>query len=286
MAQLECLKRYARMIGMRISCLLGLSLFVLLGDRAGAQQDLSELAAKAQGSVVLVQVYGPTNSLLATGSGFYVAPSKVISNHHVVSRAHRVVLVHADKSEVEVEGAIAVDQFNDLVVLKPSRPNDSSLKLSPFGAVAVGQGIVVLGSPEGLTGTLSNGIVSAIRPEGLAEYYPEGEAAAPVFQISAPISPGSSGSPVMDLAGEVVGVAVSQMVYGQNLNFAVPWGPVQAIVNGSSAGELEVTYGSVTSISSLKYAANVLGSLILFAVLFWWLRDKKKAPSSRFSGIQ
>lgn len=262
--------------------LFAVSLAALAGPSLG-QEDLSALAEKAKDSVVLLRVYGATNNLLGTGTGFYVAPRQIVTNHHVIDDAHRVVALHADKSEVEIDGALAIDEFNDLAVLRTSKPNPTELQLSDTGTVVVGQSIVVLGNPEGLAGTLSNGLVSALRPEGLEEDYPEGERRPPVFQISAPISPGSSGSPIMNLSGEVVGVAVSGYIYGQNLNFAVPWEPLHQIIQASSAGKLTFTYGSAVSASKVEYLRNVGISLALFIAICWWLRDKK--PRTKLKGL-
>ncbi|MGH9764242.1 MAG: trypsin-like peptidase domain-containing protein, partial [Blastocatellia bacterium] len=72
--------------------------------------------------------------------------------------------------------------------------------------------IATIGSPEGLTNSVSDGIVSAIRTDGRQRF----------FQISAPISPGSSGGPVLNLEGQVVAISTFQLVEGQNLNFAIP----------------------------------------------------------------
>jgi len=242
---------------------------------SAAQQDLRTLAASSLDSVVLVEVYDPTDNLAGTGSGFFVAPNEIVSNQHVVEGAHRVVVVLSDGSEIEVSGVLAVDELNDLVVLKPSQPHGSALKVARSDNLEVGQGVVVLGSPAGLSGTLSDGIVSAIRPEGLTEHTRPGEATPPVFQISAAISAGSSGSPVMDLSGEVVGVAVSQLRYGQNLNFAVPAAPLRQIIRRSAGAELQITYGTFISGSRKDYLRNVIISAVFFAAIFWVLRSKK-----------
>ena len=257
--------------------LAALFLCTLVHTSAWSQDELGALASRALDSVVLVKNYGPTGTLAGTGSGFYVAPEMIVSNQHVVEGAHRVGVVLSDGSEIEIAGALAVDELNDLVVLKPAQPHASALNVARSDSLTVGQGVVVLGSPAGLSGTLSDGIVSAIRPEGLAEYSPPGEATPPVFQISAAISPGSSGSPVMNLSGEVVGVAVSQLRFGQNLNFAVPSGPLRQIIRRSEGAELRTTYGGAISVSRQKYLRNAAISIALFAVIFWALRSKRRA---------
>jgi tetratricopeptide (TPR) repeat protein len=79
----------------------------------------------------------------------------------------------------------------------------------------------VYGSPLGLENTVSDGIVSAIRD--IPDY-------GRIIQITAPISPGSSGSPVLNMQGEVIGIASFQMVEGQNLNFAIPSEKITSLI--------------------------------------------------------
>jgi S1-C subfamily serine protease len=121
---------------------------------------------------------------------------------------------------------VSINPQNDLAVLRadvrgvPVRP----LRLSHSPAIA-GQPIVVIGSPLGLQESVSEGIVSAVRSlDGLGK----------IIQITAPLSPGSSGSPVLNLEGDLVGVATLNLKGGQNLNFAVS---SQAVANLLRQGE-------------------------------------------------
>src|SRR5205814_3847452 len=76
----------------------------------------------------------------------------------------------------------------------------------------IGDAVYAIGNPIGLEGTFSQGVVSGVRAFGSDR----------LLQITAPISPGSSGGPVLDQTGTVVGVSVMSIVTGQNLNFAIP----------------------------------------------------------------
>lgn len=242
---------------------------------AGAQEGLSALAERSSGAVVLLQIFDLANRQVGSGSGFFVAPDRVVSNRHVVEGAHRVVAVLADSTEVEITGLLASDDLNDLVVLKSSFAHTAALKVSSSDDLVVGEEIVVLGSPAGLSGTLSDGIVSAIRPDGLPAYAANGEETPPIFQISAPISPGSSGSPVMNLKGDVVGVAVSQLRFGQNLNFAVPSEPLRKLIRQSEATSVQIIYGQVSSVPTRDYVRNLGISFVFFGILYWVLLRKK-----------
>ena len=86
-----------------------------------------------------------------------------------------------------------------------------------------GEKVLVIGNPEGLRGTVSDGIISAFRENRS------------LIQITAPISPGSSGSPVLDETGQVIGMATLVEKEGQNLNFAISAEVISAIVHGQLA---------------------------------------------------
>jgi len=150
----------------------------------------------------------------AIGSGFFVGENgEVASNYHVVEDAASVVvkLIGSDKSFPVLE-VLRADAEADLVVLKV---NTKSVPVR-FGrdeALEVGDRLVAIGNPEGLEGTVSEGIVSGFRKVSETNR---------LIQITAPISPGSSGGPVFNASGEVVGVASSTLTEGQNLNFAIP----------------------------------------------------------------
>lgn len=259
------------------------SLLVLLAPVAVvAQPDVAELAERSLDSVVLLRIYARSGELMGTGSGFFVSTDRLVTNYHVVEDAHRVAAVVRDGSEVEMAGLLASDETNDLAVLLSSQANSASLPVTGSSELRVGEPIVVLGSPAGLSGTVTNGIISALRPEGLKEYMPRGEPTPAVFQISAPISPGSSGSPVINMDGEVIGVASSGLMYGQNLNFSVPPEPLRQIIEKADGAAVISRYGSITGVSSFAYARNVGVSLVFFGVIAWfvWFR-KDSSPKPR-----
>jgi S1-C subfamily serine protease len=113
----------------------------------------------------------------------------------------------------EVEGIVAIDFESDLALLKLKGVKAKPLVLADSKEVKIGAPVFVLGSPKGLEGTFSTGIVSSIRKLGKDK---------DLIQVTAPVSHGSSGGPVLDADGRVIGIAVATMTEGQNLNFAVP----------------------------------------------------------------
>ncbi len=128
------------------------------------------------------------------------------------------------KTKYDLEGITAVDSRRDLVVLKVAVDDSPVLPLGDSDAVQVGEAVYAVGNPQGLEGTFSEGIVSSIREVGTDR----------LLQITAPISPGSSGGPVLNGKGEVIGVSVGIFKGGQNLNFAIPVKYLELLLERSS----------------------------------------------------
>jgi S1-C subfamily serine protease len=194
-------------------------------------RDLTNMGFK---SVVLLAMNDPNGQPLCEGSGFFVAADTVATNAHVIegtgSGSAKLV---GQKQIFQVLGTLAIDRHSDLALLKVSG-NAPSLKLNGGSMPAVGDRVYVIGNPLGLEGTFSDGIVSGIRKIG----------ADSVIQMTAPISPGSSGGPVMDAAGEVVGVSVATFKEGQNLNLAVPVSYLGRLIEARSATVVPLQSGS------------------------------------------
>lgn len=164
-------------------------------------------------SVVLITVFDATGQPLSLGSGFVSSESTVVTNRHVVAGGTRASVKPVGDSTLRyVTSMLAVDTVHDLVLLAVRDLKASALSLADSRSVEVGQRVLAIGNPRGLEGTVSEGIVSGIRSSGRDT----------LLQITAPISPGSSGGPVVDESGQVIGVAVGAFVDGQNLNFAIP----------------------------------------------------------------
>lgn len=171
-----------------------------------------ELAERGFRSVVLLAMNDSNGQPLCIGSGFFVSEDVVATNAHVIQGAGSgSAKLVGQKQTFQVLGTLAVDLHADLALLRVSG-RAPSLGLSRGPAPVVGDSVYVIGNPLGLEGTFSEGIVSGVRATGTDS----------LIQMTAPISPGSSGGPVMDAAGEVIGVAVATFKEGQNLNLAVP----------------------------------------------------------------
>jgi hypothetical protein len=170
-----------------------------------------DIARSAFRSVVLLMMEDAQGQPLSLGSGFFVEEGLVATNYHVIrDAAGGSAKLVGQEGRHKIAGVVAADPEHDLALLAIDA-GAPPLRLRT-NEPAVGDNVYALGNPQGLEGTFSPGIVSSIRKIGSDN----------ILQITAPISPGSSGGPVVNDRGEVVGVATATYAGGQNLNFAVP----------------------------------------------------------------
>ncbi len=200
----------------------GLVLFY--GMTAAVDLTSQEIADIALGSTVRLD-FIDVKSNSWTGSGFVIYDDKVATNYHVVENmliGYAKLVRKSDKYYIEV---LTVDKDRDLAVIKVAGIDAPALPLGDSDAVQIGDKVYVAGNPRGLEGTFSAGIISAIRPEGTPLVRGK------TLQMDASISPGSSGGPVLNDRGEVIGISVGHRVGGQNLNFAIPVNYLKRLAN-------------------------------------------------------
>lgn len=190
--------------------------FVLLSLSIGAaaQDFLPSLVKRIKPSAVAIETFDSRGNPVSRGSGFFIANDRIITNRHVIEKSARVQIHLMNGAKYQAKGVLAIDGEGDLALLQVDVPKEFAAPLQILQTAPLeGESIVVIGNPFGLEGSVSNGIVSAVR---------EIPGYGKIIQITAPISPGSSGSPVVNMRGQVVGVASLQAAEGQSLNFAVP----------------------------------------------------------------
>jgi len=195
---------------MRNQLLLTIASIVTLCSPSGAQQAPS-WPAIVEGTSPAIVVVETERGL---GSGFFVrSDGTLITNQHVIEDA-KSVAVRTSSGEV-YRGALvmASDEARDLAILRVDAFDVPSVRLGNSNDVKVGSGVLLLGAPRGLEQTASTGIVAAVRVD---------DSGMRLIQTSAAASPGSSGGPLLNESGEVIGVLSFSVVQSQNLNFAVP----------------------------------------------------------------
>ena len=178
-------------------------------------QTVPQVAQKALAATVYLEMQDKKGKTLGIGSGFFVQPNLIATNHHVIEGAAKGTAKLVGKyTTYNIEGVTATDKANDLALLKVTAYGIKPLSLGDSNSVRIGETVYVAGNPKGLEGTFSDGIISSLRNKDTKER----------FQMTAPISPGSSGGPVLNRKGEVIGVSFAQYraLDVQNLNFAIP----------------------------------------------------------------
>ena len=204
---------------------------------ATAQDILPELVRRIKPSAVAIETFDARGEKRSRGSGFFIDTDRVVTNRHVLEGAVRAEVHSSTGTRYPVKGVLAVDAEGDIAILLVEAPPNSVRPL-PLDRTSPqeGESVVVIGNPFGLEGSVTNGIVSAVR---------DIPTFGRIIQITAPISPGSSGSPVVNMQGQVIGVATLQVTSGQSVNFAIP---------SERISQLQV--GPLTSLSELIVAAG------------------------------
>ena len=183
-------------------------------DAAQAAVTPRQIAARAHAALLMIRALGADGDTIGLGTGFLVsADGKFVTNYHVIQEAARLSVKLLDGAEYRDVSLVAADPASDLALMQiPGVSGLPAMRMGSDMQMEVGDRVFVMGNPLGMGGTFTDGMVSGKRPlEGVA-----------MLQISAPISPGSSGGPVMNERGEVIGVATMMVMGGQNLNMAVP----------------------------------------------------------------
>jgi S1-C subfamily serine protease len=189
----------------------------------------------------------------ATGSGFVIdKQGRILTNAHVVDDATKIKVTFQDDKTVEAE-VLGADRSTDIALLKVD-PKDLDLKPLGLGSskdVQVGDPVVAIGNPFGLNRTLTTGVVSALQRQitGLNGFSIDN-----VFQTDAAINPGNSGGPLIDSAGEVIGIN-SQIETGGSgggnvgIGFAVPIETARKLLPELEKGKVSTGYLGVSGIT-------------------------------------
>jgi S1-C subfamily serine protease len=192
--------------------LIGFTSIQAHGQSAPLRKDIPSIAKAANRAIVTI-VMANDDKPIARGTGFLVRPDgAIVTNYHVIATGNSAAVKFADGTMLPVDGVLAADKDHDVAIVKVHGKTFQTLTLGNSDQIQVGEDVVAIGNPLGLELTVSNGIVSGIRTDEKDK----------LVQITAPISHGSSGGPLFNMFGEVVGITAGALEGGENLNFAVP----------------------------------------------------------------
>jgi hypothetical protein len=220
---------------------------------------LKELIKKVEQSVVRILVKSPHG--MSAGSGFVVdTDGTIITNYHVVEGANSAEAEFNTGERTKVVGFWKLDDTRDIAVVKIDFPAE---KLFPIALAAIlpekGDKVAAFGAPLNLAFTASDGIVSALRSAKELE-----QKAGTFVQTTAPISPGNSGGPLVNMRGEVIGVNSFKRADGENLNFAICSLDVQDVLKqkGTSVTQIspETVPVKIHDVGSFRGAENLVGT--------------------------
>jgi S1-C subfamily serine protease len=202
-----------------------------------------EIFRAASPSVVLVKTYDADNNPLLIGSGFFAGNGTVlVTNAHVVAGATRVEYQDSAEQIHPISGCVAIDVGGDLALLSASGPPIKFATRVP----QVGDHVFVIGNPKGLTQSFSDGLISSVRKTETNQ----------VLQITAPISPGSSGGPVLDTTGQVIGVASFFYEGGENLNFAISTPKILSLLKDGVVRPIGEVLAAAAQVSNSKWSVG------------------------------
>lgn len=213
---------------------------LILATLSVSAQDISRILQKVKPAVFTVYAVDENGKVFSQGSGFFVEPSGIaITNFHVLEGADNAYIKDCNGLEFKVQSVVDYNPDYDLVKFRIKKSNKNtnfpSIKLS-YVAAKQGEQILSYSSPLGLENTVSTGIVSAIRKmKGYGS----------VIQVTAPISHGSSGSPIVNYFGDVLGVSTFGFSEGQSLNFAVGCEQIKKLTRQLNISVSQITRDSL-----------------------------------------
>jgi tetratricopeptide (TPR) repeat protein len=179
-----------------------------------AQENISEIVKKIEPSVAVIVTYDNKGNIIKQGTGFFISENgNIITNRHLLLGAYKVELKIEKDKPYFINQIVAEDKEGDAIRLSINIPKNIVLPLQLSNNIPkVGEKVVVISSALGLEKTVSDGVVSVVR------HIPT---LGNIIQITAPISPHSSGNPVLNMKGEVIGIVTFQIDEEQNLHFAI-----------------------------------------------------------------
>ena len=214
-------------------------------------EDFEKLAALVKPSIVVVESVDRVGREGGRGTGFVVSADGVIAtNFHVIGEHREFKIRMADGKFYEPRAILAVDRENDLALIKIDARNLPVLQLGDSGKLSPGQSIFAVGNPLGYSHSVSRGVVAAIRELELGD-------GRPLVQVAIPIEPGSSGSPTLDLNGNVV--AILAIKSGGAMGFGIPVNKLKDLLDKKKSIPME-KWLTIGALDELEWESILAGS--------------------------
>lgn len=210
----------------------------------------ADISAALQ-SVYPIITYDQSGSKSGEGSAVICSSNGIaVTCFHVLEDAAYSRVRIPSGEELDVIGFVHADPVKDFVVVQlAASTNYHPIALGSSSDISVGDKVYTIGNPQGLSGTLADGIVSAMR---------ETEEFGKVIQTTAPISPGSSGGALLDARGQLIGITKFYMRDAQNLNFATPIDEVLPFLSGKQIKPLKTLPSAISQFDASKHADDLL----------------------------
>lgn len=204
-----------------LSALIIAAAFLIFAPLASAQASSAEQITRLKKAVVIVTTFDDQGKALLQGSGFFIESDLVVTNSHVINHASQIRIETFNRTIATVITVLVKDEKSDLALLRLDSPSrESTILALKTTATTEGDPVTVISNPQGSHWKVTRGSTGLLWEfQGLGER----------LQISAAISAGSSGGPVLDARGEVVGIATMYFNSVDNLSFAVPVEKLQAL---------------------------------------------------------
>jgi len=239
-----------------------LIVLVLTATRiASASESLPELVRRVRPSVVAIATFDQKGEALSTGSGFFLHPGQVLTNLHVLRGAYRseIRTLEGKGRVYPIKGVLSTDEEGDLALVSVDIAAERSRPLEVTTALPEdGERIFVIGNPLRLEGSVSDGIVSAVR---------EVPNLGKIIQVTAPVSHGNSGSPLFNSKGQVIGVITIRVINGENINLAIE----AARISRLPVNRFQMLAELVAKSTDKDSAENVAASLYRSGLDSMWL---------------
>lgn len=226
---------------------MGFILIALLSPSLSFSQSKTSMSASdiydhSKMSVVVINTADKQDKPIGQGSGFIVSKDHIVTNHHVIAGAAEAVVSYADGSSVIVDGIAADSASRDLIVISAKTGQRPPLQLGDEFSIHEGDFVYAIGAPQGLQLSITNGIVSGFRQ--MDEQF--------LIQSTTPIAPGSSGGPLFDKEGHVVGVTTSLFANTPGVYFSIGSGDVGRLLRTPNPVVLSLSSWAETGRPSLQ----------------------------------